>query len=64
MFQKLAKITNTTIKKTYLRMYHGDIFSKEKLFRFGLMDSPSSVKCGGIENKLDLLSNCPLAKLV
>jgi hypothetical protein len=60
----LMRVKNTRQKNIALRVYHGDIFTKEKLFRLGLSDSPNCPKCGQIETREHLLFSCPTTKPV
>ena len=46
---KLGKLTSTRHKNLLLRVAHGDWYSKERLFRFGLADDPLCESCGQIE---------------
>jgi hypothetical protein len=56
---KVMKLKNTRQKNIFLRIYNNDIYSKEKLYKFGLIDSPECPKCGAIETKLHLVYKCP-----
>jgi hypothetical protein len=57
--RKVSKLRNTRQKNIYLRVYNNDIFSKEKLHKFGIVDSPNCSRCGAIESKLHLIFECP-----
>ena len=56
---KVTKLKNTRQKNIFLRIYNNDIYSKEKLHQFGLVDTPICPKCGAIETKLHLIYECP-----
>jgi len=43
------KITSVKYKSTLMRLAHGDIYTKEKLFRFSLIASPNCPRCGEVE---------------
>ena len=46
---KISKLTSTQHKSILLRVAHGDIYTKEKLHRFGLIDSDRCPRCNEIE---------------
>ena len=46
----LSKVTSVRHKSCLLRVAHGEVYTKEKLHRFNLMDSPSCPRCGEVEN--------------
>jgi alanine racemase len=56
---KVTKLKNTRQKNIFLRIYNNDIYSKEKLHHFGLIDTPNCPKCGATETKLHLIYECP-----
>ena len=56
---KVMRLKNTRQKNIFLRIYNNDIYSKEKLHQFGLVDTPECPKCGAIETKLHLVYECP-----
>jgi exonuclease III len=58
-FKTLKRLKCTRQKNTYLRIYHGDVYTKEKLFRFGLIDSPNCPRCNVAETRMHLLYECP-----
>ena len=55
---KLSKLTSTKHKNTVLRVAHGDIYTMEKLFRFGLAPDPLCPRCGGIETLTHKFIEC------
>ena len=46
---RLNKLSSTKHKNAILRYLHGDIYSGERLFRFGLRDNPNCDICGNVE---------------
>ena len=42
---RLARVNSTRHKNIILRVAHGEIYTKEKLHRFGLTDSPVCPRC-------------------
>ena len=58
----MKELKNTRQKNIALRTYHGDIYTKDKLFKIGLIDSPACPKCGEIETKEHLLLRCPTTR--
>lgn len=47
-----------------LRVAHGDVYCKERLYRFGLVDSPTCPRCDNIETVDHKLLECHYAKMV
>ncbi len=62
--RKIAKLKNTRQKNIYLRVFNNDIFSKEKLHKFGIVESPNCSRCGCIETKLHLIFECPQVRSI
>ena len=56
---RLAKLTSIRHKSILLRVAHGDIYTKEKLNRFGLSDSNECPRCGQIETLRHKFIECP-----
>ena len=54
----LTKVTNTKHKSTLLRTAHGEIYTKEKLARFGLIESPECPRCNEVETLRHKLIEC------
>ena len=54
----LRKVKSVRHKSILLRVSHGDIYSKERLTRFGLTDSPLCPRCGDIETTSHKLIEC------
>jgi len=60
----LNKINSVRHKSTILRVAHGDIYTKEKLFRYGLSDSANCPRCDEIEDLSHKFLNCDYVKLI
>ena len=60
----LAKISSVRHKSCLLRIAHGEVYTKEKLHRFGLSDSPNCPRCGLLEDLEHKLITCHYVKLI
>ena len=60
----LAKITSTKHKDVLLRLAHGELYSKERLHRYRLIDSPDCSRCGHIETLKHKFVECPYARAI
>ena len=58
----LKGLTSTAHKNAILRFMHGDVYSKDRLFRFGLNDSPVCDYCDEIETVNHRIYECRAAK--
>ena len=56
---KVKKLTSTKHKNTLMRVAHGDIYTKDKLFRFGMEPSNICPRCDQIEDLKHKFINCP-----
>ena len=60
---KVRKLTSTKHKCAIMRTAHGDVYTNDKLFRFGLINDP---KCNNCQEPLELLTHrlidCPNAQ--
>ena len=54
----LAKVPSVRHQSCLLRVAHGEVYTKEKLFRFGLRDNPNCPRCGGIEDLEHKFATC------
>ena len=54
----LRKVNSVRHKSTILKVGHGVVYTKEKLFRFGLIDSPNCARCGEVENLEHKFATC------
>ena len=61
---RLSKITSVKLRNIVLRVAHGDIYTKEKLHRFGLTDSPICPRCNEIEDLKHKFLDCEYVKLI
>ena len=61
---KLAKVTSTKHKNVLLRVAHGEIYTKEKLHRFGLIDSPLCPRCQSLETLQHKFLECPYVERI
>ena len=57
--KKVKSITCTRNKNAILKYLHGDIYTNERLARFGLKDDPSCEHCGMIDTIDHRLETCP-----
>ena len=56
------KLTSTRHKNIILRLSHGDIYSNDRLYRFGLIDSPRCSQCSEpCETITHRIIECPIA---
>ena len=55
---KLSKVTSVKLRNIILRVAHGDIYTEEKLHRFGLIDSPICPRCNEIEDLKHKFVDC------
>ena len=60
--KQIGRLTSTRHRNIILRVAHGDIFSNERLFRFGLVDNPKCNNCNEVvETRRHRLLECPKA---
>ena len=60
--KKIKKLTSSRHKNSVLRIAHGDVYTNDRLFRFGLTDSPRCLHCDHLnENLMHRLIECPVA---
>ena len=57
----LGSLRSTSHKNAILRYVHGDIYSQERLFRFGLVDTPNCETCGQLETINHKIYECNYA---
>ena len=58
----LKGLESTGHKNAVLRLAHGDIYSKSRLFRFGMVDSPMCEQCNELETINHKIFECRFAK--
>jgi hypothetical protein len=61
LYRKIAKLRNIANRTKLLRLLHGDVYCKERLFRFNLADDSICGRCFGVETIQHLLIHCPYA---
>ena len=61
---QISKITNVRHKDMLLRLMHGEPYSKEKLNRYGLVDSPNCSRCLELETLTHKSRDCSYAKAI
>ena len=61
---KISKLTSTRHKNLLLRIAHGEIYTKEKLNRYGLIDSPLCPRCQSVETLRHKFLECPYAERI
>jgi len=59
LYCKISKLRNVPNRTKMLRFLHGDVYCKERMFRFGLAEDSICSRCFGVENIQHLLINCP-----
>ena len=55
---RISKLTSTGHKNTILRIAHGEIYTREKLFRFGLEDNDKCPRCDETETLKHKIMDC------
>jgi hypothetical protein len=60
----LRKVTSVRHRSTLLRVAHGDIYTKSKLYNFGLSQSPNCTNCGDFDNLQHKFFDCPYSKAI
>ena len=58
---KLRKVSSVKLRSTLLRIAHKELYTKEKLFRYRLIDSPNCPRCDAIEDFEHRLVGCQYA---
>ena len=61
---KIKKLTSIRHRATILRIAHGEIYTKARLYRFGLIESPNCVRCGEIETLEHKIYECDYVKRI
>ena len=60
----LRKVTSVRHRGTLLRVAHGDIYSKTRLWRFGLSLNPNCPRCGELDDPQHKVLNCQYVRLI
>ena len=61
---RLTKIKSTKHKNILLRVAHGDIYTNEKLFRFGMQPSPLCPRCQDVDTLQHKFLECDYIKRI
>jgi hypothetical protein len=56
--QKIAKIRSIRLRNNMLRIINGDVFSKERMHRFGMIEEDKCDRCDEVETRDHLLFYC------
>ena len=59
---KISKMSNVKLKSILLRTLHGDIYSGDRLKRFGMIEDDKCIRCGQIETRIHLIHECNYVK--
>ena len=59
LFFKAAKLKSTKLKSILYRTLHGDIYSNDRLLRFGLRDNNDCSRCGNPDSRVHRVLTCP-----
>ena len=62
LYSTLNKLTSTRSKDLLLRLTHGELYSKEKLHRYQLIDSPACPRCNQTETLVHKYLDCDYVK--
>ena len=58
----IHSLNNTRLKTILLRCLHGDVYSKERMLNFGMVDDNRCVRCNQVESTSHLLYECTYVK--
>ena len=61
---KLSKLSCTRLKNVLLRVAHREYFTKERLHRYGLIDSPICPRCDQVDDYDHKIYNCTYVKKI
>ena len=64
MMSQINKLTSVRHKDILLRLMHGELYSKDRLSRRGVIDSPECPRCQEIETLHHKYVTCPYAKAI
>ena len=64
LFLRISKLSSTVHKSLLLRLIHGEIYTKERLHRFGMIDSPLCPRCDEIDTLKHKFYECEYAKRI
>jgi len=54
----ISRLTSTKHKSNMLRVLHGEVYTNERLHRFGIVQSPNCDRCNEVDTLLHRLTNC------
>ena len=60
----LKRLSSVRHRNTILRVAHGEVYSKEKLVRFGLINNENCPRCGHREDLRHKIIDCPYVKRI
>ena len=61
---KIKRLTSSRHRNSVLRIAHGDVYTNDRLHRFGLVDNPACLHCNHpIENLIHRIIECPTAEM-
>jgi len=63
-FHNISRLTAVKHRNILLRIHHGDIYTKARLFRFGLTDSPLCPRCNSPETIEHKFVTCAYSKRI
>ena len=61
---KVRKLSSVRHKTTILKIAHGDVYSNERKYRFGLTDSPNCARCQQVETVEHKMKDCFYVKKI
>ena len=64
LFLKISKLSGVAHKNILLRLIHGEIYTKERLHRFGMIDSPKCPRCDEIETLMHKFCDCDYVRRI
>ena len=62
--KKISNLTNSKLKSVLLRCLHGDVYSKERMFRFGMVNDKYCQRCDKEETTTHMLLECEYVRAV
>jgi hypothetical protein len=62
--QKVGQLRSVKLKNLSLRIINGDVYSRERMHRFGMIDSPLCQSCGEVDTIRHHLLECNTAKKI
>ena len=60
----ISKMTNTKLQSISLRSLHGDIYSRSRMKKFGMVDADDCERCGKTETTEHLLLECDYVRKI